>query len=227
MTRAIVSLLLAAGLLVGVGNSPANAGKVPPKMLGPGDARVSDIKDKALIRWSKFGFVYIAGQQHSRLTITHDPDSHTLLYRDRGTKRYIKGPKSCHRQKVKKGISVRCTIPQKFRGKRTMFVQVWPRLGNDYVDARTLPRKFRLWALMDAGRDVVYGGAGNDFVNGAFDGDRVYGGPGNDWLRSGPGNDYVHGGPGRDRLVCSENYDTAVRDKHDRQLYRCERVRRG
>lgn len=224
MLRAIVSLCAILALGTVLGASPANAGGHPPMMLGPGDAKVHDIKDKALIRMSKHGYVYIAGQQHSHLTITALDGGRALRYRDTGTKRLTTTPKTCHRERVAKGISVVCAIPARFRD--TMFVQVWPRLGNDFVDGHSLPRGFRLWVLADAGRDVVYGGAGNDFVNGAKDGDRVYGGAGNDFLRTGPGNDVLRGGPGRDKLSCAENTDTAYRDAHD-SLYKCERVRRG
>ncbi|MDQ3484479.1 MAG: hypothetical protein M3445_03580 [Actinomycetota bacterium] len=168
-------------------------------MLGPGDAKVSNIKDEAIIRMSRFGFVYIAGQQSSHLRITFVERLNSLRYRDTRTRRATAIPDRCHREQVKTGISVVCKIPPRFRSE-SMFVQVWPRLGNDYVDGRTLPRGFRLWVLADAGRDVVYGGAGNDFVNGAKHDDRIYGGPGNDFLRSGPGNDLVRGGKGNDRI---------------------------
>jgi len=194
-------------------------------MLGPGDAHVSGIKDQALIRMSTYGYVYIAGQQDSRLTITYRPEANALLYRDTGTRRLGSIPSGCDRKPATKGIAVQCRIPKAFQG-RTMFVQVWPRLGNDYVDGRTLPARFRLWVLADAGRDVVYGGAGNDFVNGAKDADRVFGGPGNDFLRTGPGNDALRGGTGNDRLSCAENYDVAYRSGAD-SLYQCESVRRG
>lgn len=199
MTRAIVSLCLALALGVTLGAGPATAGgKHPPMMLGPGDANVHNIKDKALIRMSRYGYVYIAGQQHSRLKITYLERADSLRYRDTGTKRLASIPKGCHRVKAKRGVAAICKVPRRFDSK--MFVQVWPRLGHDHVDGRTLPRKFRLWVLADAGRDVVYGGHGNDFVNGAKDGDRIFGGPGNDFLRSGPGNDRVVGGPGTDRV---------------------------
>jgi serralysin len=199
LIRAIVSLCLALVLSVALGVGPAVAGGHPPMMLGPGDANVHNIKDEALIRMSKFGYVYIAGQQDSHLTITFVEGANSLRYRDTGTKRLTTIPKSCHRKMVNRGIAVLCRIPPRFQD-TWMFVQVWPRLGNDYVDGRTLPRKFRLWVLADAGRDVVYGGAGNDFVNGAKGYDRIYGGPGNDFLRSGPGNDLVRGGTGKDRI---------------------------
>ncbi len=200
MIRGIVSLCLTLALSVGLGASPAAAdGAHPVMMLGPGDANVSGIGDEALIRMSKFGYVYIAGQQHTHLTVTLVAEKNSLRYRDTGTKRLNSIPSGCTREKVGKGISALCKIPPRFDG-RSMFVQVWPRLGNDYVDARTLPRKFRLWVLADAGRDTVYGGAGNDFVNGAKDADHLYGGAGNDFLRSGPANDVTVGGPGIDKL---------------------------
>jgi len=222
--RPIAALFVTIALGATLGAGPAVADS-PPHMLGPGDAGVSNIKDEALIRMSKFGYVYIAGQQNSHLTITFDKDANALLYRDTGTKRLTTIPQGCTRKKAKKGIAVQCKVPKAFARKK-MYVQVWPRLGDDYVDGRTLSRKFRLWVLADAGRDVVFGGAGNDFVNGAFDGDRVYGGPGHDFLRTGPGNDQIWGGTGRDRLSCAEDYDIAYRDTGD-SMYQCESVRKG
>ena len=158
MIRAIATFFVTLVLGLSLAASPAFAGGQPPKMLGPGDANVHDVHDMALIRWSKFGFVYIAGKQNSHLTITFDKDANALRYKDTGTKRLGKIPNSCHRQKAQRGIAAVCKIPASF-AHRNMFVQVWPRLGNDFVDGRTLPHKFRLWALVDAGRDVVYGGA--------------------------------------------------------------------
>ena len=198
MIRTIVSFCLALALSVVLGAAPAMASH-PRMMLGPGDANVHDIKDKALIRMSKYGPIYIAGQQNSHLTITHVTSRNALRFRDTGTKRLISLPNSCHREAVGKGVSALCRIPARFNG-RKMFVQVWPRLGNDYVDGRTLGHRFRLWVLADAGRDVIHGGAGNDFTNGAKDGDHIWGGPGNDFLRSGPGADRVYGGPGHDKV---------------------------
>lgn len=214
----VVSCLALVALMVG----PASARKRPDMMLGPGEAGVSGIGDKALIRPSKFGFIYIAGQQNTNLTITYDKGANTLTYRDTGTRQLGTIPRRCDRMKAKRGIAVTCRIPRAFDDKK-MFVQVWPRLGNDIVDARTLPKRFRLWALVDAGNDVVHGGAGNDFVNGAKDADRVWGNGGNDLLRTGPGNDIIRGGAGKDRLSCAEDFDTAYRDKRD-SMYQCERV---
>lgn len=197
--RAIVSFCLSLALCVASGVGPAVAGHAhPDMMLGPGEAQVHDIGGKALIRASKFGYIYIAGKQSSHLRVTYIPKHNSLRYRDTRTPRLVAMPDQCHREKVKTGISAVCPIPPRFKDTQ-MFVQVWPRLGNDYVDGRTLPWRFRLWVLADAGRDVVYCGAGNDFVNGARHNDHIYGGAGRDLLRSGPGNDQVVGGKGKDR----------------------------
>lgn len=225
MIRRIVPVLVAIALGVTLSAVPSVAGGHPPMMLGPGDANVHNVKDKAIIRMSKWGYVYIAGQQHSRLKITFAKGANALRYKDTGTKRLGKIPRSCHRKQARRGIAVLCRIPPRFQHKK-MFVQVWPRLGNDHVDGRTLPRKFRLWVLADAGRDIMYGGAGNDFVNGAKNGDRVFGGRGHDFLRTGLGPDRLWGGPGRDRLSCAQHHDIAHRDRFD-SLYKCETVRRS
>jgi Ca2+-binding RTX toxin-like protein len=204
LIRATISgcVTLLVSVLVGLGPvavSPAHADDLPPLMLGPGDADVNGIGHEAVIRMSKYGLVYIAGKHDSHLTITYVADKHLIRYRDTRTLRVKSKPDRCRRERVAKGISVVCLVPPRFRDK--MFVQVWPRLGNDFVDGRDLPRQFRLWALADAGRDVMYGGAGADFFNGAKDGDRAYGGPGSDWLRGGPAADVLVGGAGRDRIA--------------------------
>ena len=201
MFRAFVSICVGLVLSVGLGAAPAHANRMPPTMLGPGDAGVHNVKDKAIIRMSKFGLVYISGQQNGHLTITYNESTHTLRYRDTGTgtKSFKSLASVCHREKVAKGVSAVCKVPARFN--KRMFVQVWPRLGNDYTDGRTLPAKFRLWVLTDAGRDITYAGAGADFVNGAKGNDLSIGGRGNDWLRGGPGADKLVGGAGHDRIA--------------------------
>ena len=178
---------------------PKGGGGHPRLMLGPGDAGVNGIGGTGILRMSRFGLIYIAGQQHSRLTVTFVEEKNALRFRDTGGTHRVKLTKGCSREKVRRGISALCVIPKRFDRQKS-FVQVWPRLGNDYVDGRTLPARFRLWVLADAGRDVVYGGDGADFVNGAKDGDRIFGGKGNDWLRGGPGANHIVGGAGKDRV---------------------------
>ena len=108
---------------------------------------------------------------------------------------------------VPTGIAALCTIPAKFDADNKMFLEVWPRLGNDFVDGSTLSDQFRMWVLADAGLDTVRGGAGDDFVNGAQDGDKVWGGAGNDWIRTGPGADNSWGDTGNDKLVAGPDSD--------------------
>lgn len=200
-TASLLAVLVWSITFLAVGASPTSAGDQPPTMLGPGDAGVSDIGGRAVIRYSKYGPVYIAGKHNTHLRIVHVERQRSLRFRDTRTGG-IKGslPDRCYRERVEKGISVVCKIPPRFSEKR-MFVQVWPRLGHDYVDGRGLSRKFRLWVLTDAGNDVVHGGAGADFVNGAKGADRVWGGPGRDWLRGGPCADMLNGGSGKDRIA--------------------------
>jgi hypothetical protein len=193
----LIALVLCLGVLSA---APAQADH-PPLMLGPGDANVNGIGHQAVIRYSKFGPVYITGKHNQHLRVTHVEKLNSIRFRDTRTDR-VKGgvPDRCHKEKVKKGISVVCKIPPRF-AKQRMFIQVWPRLGHDYTDGRTLPKRFRLWVLTDAGNDITYGGAGNDFVNGAKGNDRAYGGGGRDWLRGGPGADRLVGGTGHDRIA--------------------------
>lgn len=198
---ALMSTVVLAAVLAVSPAAPAGA-DTPPKKLGPGDAKVHDVGGTAIIRWSKWGYVYISGKQHNRLRIRYIEKLDAIRFRDKGGTHSVRSMpgKKCDKKKMKRGIQVTCKIPPKFENRR-MFVQVWPRLGNDVVDARDLPAKFRLWALMDAGNDVVWGGHGDDFVNAAFDNDVVHLGKGDDWVRGGPGHDRLYGGPGKDRVV--------------------------
>jgi hypothetical protein len=198
LKRIIITLFVAlvAGLTLGVSSATADH---PPLMLGPGDAGVSDMGGSAIIRYSKFGPVYISGKHDQHLTVKWVQSRHSIRFRDTRTGRFKSLPDRCQRERVKTGISAVCKVPPRFNSQR-MYIQVWPRLGNDYTNGSTLPSRFRLWALVDAGNDVVYGGDGADFVNGAKGNDRIYGGGGHDWLRGGPGADSIIGGGGSDRI---------------------------
>jgi Ca2+-binding RTX toxin-like protein len=50
------------------------------------------------------------------------------------------------------------------------------------------------------GADLIFAGAGNDFVNGEGNNDRIDGGPGDDTLWGGYGADFIVGGDGDDEL---------------------------
>jgi hypothetical protein len=200
LLRTITTFFVAIVAVLAVGISPASADH-PPLMLGPGDAGVHDMGGAAIIRYSKFGPVYISGQHNQHLRITFVEGLHSLRFRDTRTGHFkIALPDRCHREQVRVGISAVCKIPPRFN-KQRMYVQVWPRLGTDYTDGRTLPSRFRLWVLTDAGNDTVYGGHGADFVNGAKGNDHIFGGAGRDWLRGGPGADHIVGGAGKDRVA--------------------------
>ena len=200
MIRKITVLVVALAASLAVGVSPAQA-DLPPLMLGPGDAGVSDMGNAALIRYSKYGPVYISGQHNQHLTLKWVESRHAIRFRDTRTAHWKQRlPDRCENERVKTGVSAVCKVPPRFN-KQRMFIQVWPRGGHDFTDGRDLPKRFRLWVLTDAGNDTVYGGAGADFVNGAKGNDRAFGGPSRDWLRGGPGADHLHGGSGKDRIA--------------------------
>jgi len=58
------------------------------------------------------------------------------------------------------------------------------------------------------GRDDLYGGAGNDLLDGGNGRDDLYGGAGNDTLDGGNGNDDMYGGSGADTFVFGAGRDT-------------------
>jgi len=184
---------------------PAVAQALPPtELLGNGPKPIP-LKNAAMITMEDTGYRYRAGQQNSHLTITLVDGG--LLYVDTGTRELRQIPGTCTRRSVDRGIAAFCTIPDRFDEDRKMFLEVWPRLGDDYVDGSSLPSRFRLWVLADAGNDRVYTGAGDDFVNGAQDNDRVWGGAGDDWIRTGIGNDELWGDEGNDKLVGTDGAD--------------------
>jgi hypothetical protein len=178
---------------------------LPPTELIGGGGPVIPLKNAAMITKTADGYRYQAGQQDSRLTITKVGNS--LRYVDTGTRELREIPGSCVRESVPTGIAALCRIPARFDGENLMFLEVWPRLGDDFVDGSTLPALFRMWVLADAGNDVVRGGAGDDFVNGAQDTDKAWGGAGDDWIRGGIGNDRLRGEDGNDRLVGQDGGD--------------------
>ena len=182
----------------------AHADYYPPtELMGPGP--VIPLVNAAMIEWTPGGWRYIAGQQDSHLTVTIA--NGRVRYVDTGTAELRTIPKACKRQAVPHGIAATCWIPPKFTETNRMFLEVWPRLGDDFVDGSTLSAKYRFWVLADAGFDTVYGGDGDDFVNNAQDDDHAWGAAGDDWLRGGIGNDELWGGTGNDRLVSTDGND--------------------
>ena len=58
------------------------------------------------------------------------------------------------------------------------------------------------------GADILYGGTGNDILDGGSQNDTLYGGSGNDTLRGGSGNDILIGGYGADAITGGTGNDT-------------------
>jgi serralysin len=221
---AVAFAATAAVPLAGLG--PASAGEYPstfthtqpeqqPEGYGPSKPFIDKImpwhgpvepmKDQARIDRTDYGYRYTTGQQDNHLTITEVTGG--IQFSDTATKELKALPKGCEAGQVTVGVVVTCEVPATTSAVDPMLIEVHPRLGDDYVDGRTLSARFDMSVLGDAGAERIWTGAGNDFVNGAFDRDIVRGGDGNDWLRTGTENDDVYGGPGNDWLVGAEHHD--------------------
>ncbi|WP_139982058.1 calcium-binding protein [Nocardioides litoris] len=160
---------------------------------------------QARLEVSRFGLRFWGGKGPNRLTITEVAPG-VLRYADTAARSWRGLPGACRRTPAARGVAATCRVPQRFRAGR-MFLEVFPRFGDDVVDTRTLPARYRSWALTDEGRDRISTGAGNDFVNGAFRDDVISLGAGNDWTRAGLGTNRVDGGPGNDRLAGGDERD--------------------
>jgi len=208
--RRTLVLLAGTALAVGTVGAPVAAQAVGPswpytKILN-GQYTFIPLPDAAMITRTQHGYLFRAGQQDSRLEITRVDGG--LRFHDMGTKEFKSLPDACRRQQVQVGVAAVCSVASDISVSNPMLLEVWPRLGDDFVDGSTLSAPFQMAVLADAGRDVVYLGAGDDFVNGAFDRDVVRGGSGDDWIRTGDGADDIRGGPGNDRLIGSGGSDT-------------------
>lgn len=207
MFRTASRLLLAPAvcLLASLTAPVSHAEYHPLLALLPGHGPVVPLKNASMIEKTPGGLRYVAGQQDSHLTITEVDGG--LLFADTGTRELRKLPGECSPVAAEAGVAALCSIPQKFVDVSEMYIEVWPRLGNDYVDGSSLSGKYRLWVLADRGRDRVMTGAGRDFVNGAQNRDRVWGGAGDDWIRTGRGPDVLWGEEGNDKLVGVQDDD--------------------
>jgi hypothetical protein len=177
---------------------PSAAQALPTTQLLGEHGPAVPLKNAAQVTKDKWGFIYAAGQQDSRLTVTYE--GRRVWFRDTGTQELRRFPKRCRAEKASTGIAVSCRIAGRFNASNPTFIQIWPRLGDDYIDASSMPAMFRMWVLGDAGNDVAMTGAGDDFINGAQDHDQAWGGAGDDWIRTGLGNDKIWGQDGDDRL---------------------------
>ena len=179
---------------------------------------VIPLKNMGLLTRTTHGYRYQAGQQNSHLTITEA--NGRITFADTGTAKWKQAvPSVCRRLRPNRGVAVSCRVPSWVTTSKPLLVEVWPRLGNDYVDGSTLPATVSLSVLADAGNDTALLGAGRDFFNGYTGTDTVSGGGGNDWIRSGPDADVVHGGAGNDYIVGQDGADTIYGDDGNDHLY--------
>jgi hypothetical protein len=157
------------------------------------------MKDQGKILRTDYGYRITAGQQDSHLTI--EVVDGRLRIADTGTREWRSLSRACTAVRVSVGVAATCRVPVATSAADPTLLEVHPRLGDDYVDGRSLPAVFEMAVLADEGRDVVHAGSGNDFINAAQDADEVYGGPGNDWMRGGKAGDVMYGGTGDDYMV--------------------------
>lgn len=238
---AVLVAVSAAGLAITSSGGVAQAYTPPTALVGHGP-KATPLKNAAMIEKTDGGYRFKAGQQNSHITVTLSNGK--LRFADTGTRELRDIPGSCSKQRGVKGIAAVCNVSGSHSPSHPLYIEVWPRLGNDSVNGSTLPASTRLWVLTDAGDDTVYGGAGRDFVNGAKGRDHVQGGGGSDWLRTGDNGDSISGGAGNDKLVggsggdtirtgsgtdtagCGPGSDLATVSGGD-HTNSCERVRRG
>jgi len=226
-TRPALVLLAAsamAALTVGTaagGEPAAGAHAGPPydfttELMGHGGP-AEPLKDQASIDKSRHGYQFRSGQQNGHLVVTRVNGG--LRFADTGTEAWKKLAAACHRQKVQKGVAAVCRVPGDISERLPLLVEVWPRLGNDYMNASSLPATFAVTMLGDKGKDEAHFGAGPDFFNGFTGRDIIEGGGGDDWIRSGVGNDAVRGGAGNDDVVAKEGRDSVRGGDGDDRLW--------
>ena len=186
--------------------------------LMPDDGPVEPMNNQSKIIRTRYGYRLTSGQQSSRMTIKLT--SRGLKFADTRTRAWKSLPRACRaRNRNARGIVAFCRVPAGSSPSNPVLVEVHPRLGDDRVNARTLPATFQLAVLADAGADTVRTGAGDDFINGAFQSDRIFGGGGNDWIRGGSGDDHIRGGGGDDYIVGQEGDDDIRGGSGDNRIY--------
>lgn len=191
-----------------VAGQPAGYGPSDPfddALMGD-DGPVEPMKDQARITRTVYGYRITLGQQDSHLTVTLADGK--IRFHDSGTKSWKALPRACKAQSVAAGVAALCRVPIATSPANPTLLEVHPRLGDDYIDGRTLPAVYEMAVLADEGFDTVFTGSGNDFINAAQDDDEIHGGGGNDWMRGGIGDDHMWGDGGNDYLVGQDGRDT-------------------
>lgn len=197
--RHLVGLLAASALVAG------GLGAVPPAQARP--APGPTVETKALARPATLkkvdgGYYYGVWGQNNEVTVTLVEGG--LKFRDPKPVRWENLADVCTKKRVRRGVKAICPVPDGVTPASPLTITFEMRLGDDTVDTTALPAEFRAEVLADAGRDTVRTGAGDDFINGAFDHDEIWAGDGKDWVRSGEAADKVFGEAGQDRLVGGE-----------------------
>ncbi len=204
--------------VIGAGSGPARGQGTPPRGAGTagppypystelmGGGAFLSLPDQAALTRTDHGYLYRAGQQDSHLVVTLTSDG--IRFADTGTGSFRKLARACREEKAEPGIAAVCPVPAAMSTTEPLLVEVWPRLGDDFLDGSSLPATVAMTMLGDAGHDEALFGAGPDFFNGFTGRDRVSGGGGADWIRTGSGADRVWGGDGDDQLVGTDGRDT-------------------
>ena len=206
---AAATTLLTTLPVVALTASSASAGQ--PAGYGPSDpfdnALMGDtgtpepMKNLARIDRDQYGYMLTGGQQNSHLTITLVDGGKNLRFVDTGTQRWKYLAPDCTAQGVPTGVAAVCKVPDSTSPSDPTLLVFHPRIGNDFIDGRTLPATFEMAVLCDEGNDTVFAGQGNDFVNGAQDVDHIHGGAGKDWIRGGTMDDKIWGDDDNDYIV--------------------------
>src|SRR3954468_8188694 len=139
-TRALV--VLAAGVAATSSMGVARAYSPPTELHGQ-FGKVTPLVNAAMIQKTNGGYRFTAGKQNSHITVTMGHGK--IHFRDTGTRELRNIPKQCKRHSAGKGIGAVCNVPRGYNARHPMYVEVWPRLGNDYVNGRSLPASTRLW----------------------------------------------------------------------------------
>ena len=237
LSRIRRAAVLTATVVVAVGiapalTSPATAGPDGQYLAyGPSDpyedammpwhGPVEPMVNQAAIDRTEYGYMYLGGRQNNHLTVTYTTDGR-LRYADTGTLAWKRLAAGCVAEPATVGVSATCPIPAETGTSDALLLEVQVRLGNDFIDTRTLPSMFEAAVLGDEGKDVIFTGAGNDYITGAQDNDRINGGAGSDWLRSGIGDDVIVGGAGNDWLVGNQQSDRIYGNAGDDAIYGSE-----
>ena len=202
-----------------MGTPPYGEGTAGPpydyatELMGDGTYTLIPLPDKAMITRTEHGYLFRAGQQDTHLVVTLTDDG--LLFEDTGTASWKRIARACDRVDAAVGVAAVCRVPKGITAAQPLLLEVWPRLGDDYVDGSSLSDTFAMTMLSDAGHDVALFGAGPDFFNGFTGRDQVWGGAGNDWIRTGQEADLVWGGDGDDQLVGTDGNDTMYGEAGD------------